>query len=67
MIKSLQGELFAPEPFADLQPSFRDTGETPMLPSARRHAAPKARRGVFPSRNVQLQCPEGVAGFSPGF
>src|SRR5271165_5678459 len=35
-----------------MQPSFRDTGETPMLPSARRHAAPKARRGVFPSRNI---------------
>ena len=40
---------FAAEPIADLQPSFRDTGETPMLPSARRHAAPKARQGVFPS------------------
>src|SRR5271165_1730348 len=36
-----------------MQSAFRDTGETPMLPSARRHAAPKARRGVFPSRNVQ--------------
>src|SRR5208283_4164676 len=30
--QSLQGELRTPEPFADLQPSFRDTGETPMLP-----------------------------------
>ena len=28
-----------------------------MLPWARRHAAPKARRGVFPSQNVQT--PEG--------
>src|SRR5208337_402082 len=34
---------FAAEPLADLQPSFRDTGETPMLPSARRHAAPQAK------------------------
>src|SRR5271165_5020069 len=24
----------------DMQPSFRDTGETPMLPLARRHAIP---------------------------
>ena len=39
MIKSLQGKLRA-QPFAEMQPSFRDTGETPMLPSARRHAAP---------------------------
>ena len=45
MIKALQGELRA-QPFADMQPSFRDTGETPMLPLARRHAA-QGRRGVF--------------------
>ena len=43
----------AAEPFAEMKPSFRDTGETPMLPSAQPHAAPKARQGVFPSRNVQ--------------
>src|SRR5271165_4496726 len=58
MIKSLQGELRRGA-IRRSAASFRDTGETPMLPSARRHVAPKARRGVFPFSK------EGVWGTGP--
>ena len=65
--QKLAGRTSHREPFADLQPSFRDTGETPMLPSARRHAAPKARRESSLLEMSKLQRLEAYASFEDVF